>query len=63
MGWARAKECRLREVNRQMDRFVIDLKLAHELHEIPLQPYLLGGSDAHALLQKWVPDAVSRVLE
>jgi hypothetical protein len=24
-GWARAKDCRLREVNRQLDRFIVDL--------------------------------------
>jgi hypothetical protein len=61
-GWARAKDCRLRDVARQMDRFVIDLRTAHQEHNEPLAVPLLGSTAAHELLLKWAPDAVTRVL-
>ena len=61
-GWARAKECRLREVQRQLERFVSDLKAAHVQHSLPLAFPLLGSERGHTLLNKWVPDAIALAL-
>ena len=62
LGWARAKDCRLREVARQAERFIADLKDAHSEHGIALQPPLLGSMPGHDLLVKWTPDVVTAVL-
>jgi len=62
MGWARAKECRLREVNRQVERFVVHIREAHATHDLPLQTPLLGNVAAHGLLVKWTPDVVLQLL-
>jgi hypothetical protein len=62
MGWARQKECRLREVNRQVERFVVNIREAHTIHDIPLQKPLLGNVAAHGLLVKWTPDVVLQLV-
>ena len=62
LGWAEQKDCRLREVNRQVDRLLLSIRRAHVTHMVPLQRPLLGSDQAHALLQNWTPDIVQRVL-
>jgi hypothetical protein len=61
-GWARAKNCRLREVARQVERLVVDLRTGHGDHDLPLQEPLLGSTQAHRLLVTWTPDAVAAVM-
>ena len=62
LGWAKQKECRLREVGMQMKRFVHDLQKAHSDHGLPAVRPLLGCPAAHDLLDQWTPDAVALVL-
>ena len=62
LGWSRAKECRHREVCRQLDRFVADLKQAHVEHGLPLRNPLLGNALAHKFLLQWTADAVQTLL-
>ena len=61
LGWARAKEHRLREVGR-MARLTADARQAHLDHDVPLQSPLLGNALAHQLLSKWTADVVSALL-
>jgi hypothetical protein len=61
-GWAKAKDCRLREVIRQFDRFVVDLRRAHQDRGLALVSPMLGNMAAHQLLQKWSPDAITAVI-
>ena len=62
-GWAREKDYRLREVTRQVQRFVTDLRSAHSDHHLPLQRPLLASDPAHNLLQKWTPDVVALLVQ
>ena len=54
-GWARAKECRQREIDRQVGGLEADLRRAQSGQ--PAKP-LLGSEAAHRLLAKWVPGIV-----
>ena len=56
LGWARQKECRLREVDRQVQR--ITQEITAEQAGIANRP-LLGSVAAEKLMAKWVPDIVS----
>ena len=58
-GWAAARECRLREINGQEQRLFNEL-----MAQTPAPPSrpLLGNEATHALLAKWVPDVVQRIL-
>jgi hypothetical protein len=61
-GWAKQKDCRLREVNRQAERLASNIKREHVGHMAPLQVPLLGSGQAHALVQKWTLDIVQQLL-
>ena len=50
IGWARAKECRGRELARQVERLLAEIVIAQE--GFPSRP-LLGSTAAEALLAKW----------
>ena len=58
-GWAAARECRLREINGQEQRLFNEL-----MAQTPAPPSrpLLGNEATHALLAKWDPDVVQRIL-
>ena len=59
LGWAKSKDCRLREVQRQVDRVTQELKAAQTgLDERPL----LGSAAAEHLLHKWVPDIFGQLV-
>ena len=62
MGWARAQPFRLREVARQVERLTADLRLAHEVHDVPLRQPLFGSAVGHTLVTKWTADIVSALL-
>ena len=62
LGWAKQKDCRLRELNRQADRLVLNIRSEHVSHMVPLHVPLLGPDQAHALLQQWTPDIVQHLL-
>ena len=62
LGWSKQKECRSREVGRQMERFVHDLRKAHSEHGLAVMKPLLGCPAAHDLLYQWTADAVRTVL-
>ena len=56
-GWAEQKECRQREVGKQVRCLVRDL-----LDTVPPANPLLGSVFAHRLLESWVPDVVVSVV-
>ena len=58
-GWAKEREGRLRELERQVARFESDLRAGQAKVGGRV---LLGSEAAQALLQKWVPDVVAKVL-
>ena len=62
-GWARRKEYRQREVQRQVAVLTTDIRRAHEEHELHLREPLLISAEAHSHLSKWVPDVVQSVLQ
>jgi hypothetical protein len=62
LGWAKQKDSRLREVNRQAERLMLNIKSEHVSHMLPLQVPLLGSDHAHALLQQWTHDIVQHLL-
>jgi len=57
-GWSKAKECREREVQRQVERLTAEIGRLHGAR--PARP-LLGSAAADLLLSKWVPDVVGRL--
>ena len=61
-GWAKQKDCRLREVNRQSERLGLKIRSDHLRHMVPLQVPLLGSPQAHALLEKWTLDIAHHLL-
>ena len=56
-GWAKAKDCRQREVDRQVERLIAEIRQVQR--GLPPNP-VLGSSAAESLLTKWVPDIVGR---
>ena len=62
LGWARAKPCRQREVERQVERLMADVRQAHDLHEVALCNPLFASAPAHRLMARWVPDIVSQLV-
>ena len=60
-GWARAKECRNREVLRQEARLVADLRREHVSRDIALRQPLVGSAPAHTLFAKWTPEVVRQL--
>ena len=57
-GWAKQRDGRLRELERQVARFEADLRAGQAKVEGLV---LLGSAPAQALLEKWVPDVVAKV--
>lgn len=57
-GWAKQREGRLRELERQVSRFEIDLRAGQA--KVP-GDLLLGSVQSQTLLEKWVPDVVAKV--
>ena len=57
-GWAKQREGRLRELERQVARFEVDLRAGQAKLSGDL---LLGSAQSQALLEKWVPDVVAKV--
>ena len=62
LGWAKQKGCRLREVNRQAERLVLNIRSERLSHMVPLQAPLLGSEQAHALLPTWTLDIAQQLL-
>ena len=58
-GWAAARDCRRRELDRQPARLEADLQGALGHH--PSAPFF-GCAPAHQLFARWVPDMVDRLL-
>ena len=61
-GWARAKECRAREVQSQVDRLIADLRDAHVQEGLALVKPLLASVSGHQLLVRWSSDVVQAIL-
>ena len=55
IGWCRQKDCRQREVSRQVERLTAEIISVQRA--LPARP-LLGSLAAETLLGKWVPDIV-----